>query len=61
MCMGSAPKMPEIPEAPPAPKPPEPLARRVENPEAAGTGQFGRRRRGKGSLVIPRRGLSIPS
>mgnify|MGYP003676572072 FL=1 len=59
--MGSAPKMPAIPEAPPASPPPEPLARRVENPEAAGTGQFGRRRRGKGSLVIPRRGLDIPS
>jgi hypothetical protein len=61
MCFGSAPTMPDIPKAPPAPKPPEPLARQIENPEAAGTGKFGRRRRGKGSLVIPRRGLSIPS
>lgn len=53
--------MPEIKEAPRAVDPPEPLAKRVENPEAAGQGDFGKRRRGKGSLIIPRRGLSIPS
>ena len=56
--MGSAPVMPEIPTAPPAPKPPEPLARQVENPEAAGSDEFGRRRRGKNALVISR-GLNI--
>jgi hypothetical protein len=60
MCIGgNKPKDPE--PAPPAPKPPERLAIRVENPEAAGTGEFGRRRQGKSALVIPRRGLNIPT
>ncbi|MCP4126794.1 MAG: hypothetical protein GY753_07000 [Gammaproteobacteria bacterium] len=60
MCIGSQ-KPPPIPEAPKAPDPPERLAVRVENPEAAGTGSFGKRRRGKSALLIPRRGLNIPS
>ena len=59
MCFGSKPKDPE--PAPPAPKPPERLAIRVENPAASGQGEFGLRRRGKSALVIPRRGLNIPS
>lgn len=54
MCF-SSPKPPDIPEAPLPPPPPEALAERVENPRASGIGEYGRRRRGKSSLIIPRR------